>query len=90
MLNCILNIEGLLFRILDYIRGTGQVCYSHSILTKCFTFSNSGSPVRIDAENLRAVATAKQSAYDMAYSALISEADSIISEEGEITWRGNS
>jgi len=46
---------------------------------------NSGSPVIIDAENLRAVATAKQSAYDMAYSALISEADSIISEEGEIT-----
>jgi len=85
MLHGILIIEKLLFRILDYIRGKRQVCYIHSILTRCFTFLNSGSPVIIDAENLRAVATAKQSAYDMAYSALISEADSIISEEGEIT-----
>ena len=51
---------------------------------------NSGSPVTTDASNLRAVATAKQSAYDMAYSALISDADKMISEEGGITWIDSS
>ena len=44
-------------------------------LRRCANFLNSGSPVTTDASNLRAVATAKQSAYEMAYSALISEAD---------------
>ena len=58
--------------------------YIHTILTRCPTFLNSGSPVMIDASTLRAVATAKQSAYEMAYSALISEADNITSDEGGI------
>ncbi|MDO9580773.1 MAG: nucleotidyl transferase AbiEii/AbiGii toxin family protein [Bacteroidales bacterium] len=39
---------------------------------------NSGSPVMIDAENFKAVVAAKQSAYDMANLALISEAFIIV------------
>jgi hypothetical protein len=38
---------------------------------------------------LSAVAAAKQSAYEMAYFAFISEAEKMISEEGKITLIGN-
>jgi hypothetical protein len=46
-------------------------CYNHSTATRCSTRLNSGSPVKMARPFFFAVATAKQSAKEMGYSAFI-------------------
>lgn len=64
------NLRSVPVNIADF----GRIFYSHSILARCSTFLKSGSPVTIVASYSRAEARTKQSAYEIGYTALYSEA----------------